>query len=66
MLKVFIAFVKKETYHILRDTRTIVILFGMPVALVLIFGYTITNEFKGASMAVLDQSKDELSTIDLD
>ncbi len=48
-------------YHILRDTRTLVILFGMPVALVLIFGYTITNEFKGATLAVLDHSKDELS-----
>lgn len=61
MLKVFIAFVKKETYHILRDTRTLIILFGMPVALVLIFGYTVTNEFKNASVAVLDQSQDDLS-----
>lgn len=58
MLKTFWAFVKKETYHILRDTRTLVILFGMPVALVLIFGYTVTNEFKDASIAIVDQSKD--------
>ena len=61
MLKIFFAFVKKETYHILRDTRTLVILFGMPIALVLIFGYTVTNEFRDASIAVIDQSKDELS-----
>lgn len=61
MLKIFTAFVKKEVFHILRDTRTLIILFGMPIALVLIFGYTITNEFKGASMAVYDEAKDELS-----
>ena len=61
MLKIFWAFVKKETLHILRDTRTLVILFGMPIALVLIFGYTVTNEFTGASVAVIDQSKDDLS-----
>jgi ABC-2 type transport system permease protein len=61
MLKIFWAFVKKETFHILRDPRTLVILFGMPIALVLIFGYTITNEFKDASMTIVDESKDHLS-----
>ena len=61
MLRIFYAFVKKETYHILRDIRTLVILFGMPIALVLIFGYTVTNEFKDASIAVVDHSKDKLS-----
>lgn len=61
MFKIFTAFVKKEVLHILRDTRTLVILFGMPIVLVLIFGYTVSNEFKGAKMAIYDQSKDELS-----
>ena len=57
----FFAFVRKEIYHILRDTRTLVILFGLPVVLVLIFGYTVTNEFRNASMAILDQADDESS-----
>ncbi|MEO0338698.1 MAG: ABC transporter permease [Bacteroidota bacterium] len=61
MIKVFWAFVKKEMYHILRDTRTLYILFGMPIVLVLIFGYTVTNEFKDASVGFIDQAKDELS-----
>ncbi|MDW3649537.1 MAG: ABC transporter permease [Bacteroidia bacterium] len=61
MYKIFVAFVKKEFYHILRDRRTLIILFGIPIALVLIFGYTVTNEFKGASIAILDQAHDELS-----
>ncbi|MEO0470793.1 MAG: ABC transporter permease [Bacteroidota bacterium] len=61
MLNIFLAFVKKESLHILRDRRTLVILFGIPIALVLIFGFTVTNEFKGASIALLDQSEDKLS-----
>ncbi len=60
-MRSFIAFIKKETFHILRDTRTLYILFGMPIALVLIFGYTVTNEFKNASVAVYDKSNDPLS-----
>ena len=61
MIKQFWAFVKKEILHILRDRRTLLILFGMPVAQVLIFGFAVTNEFKHASIAVMDYAKDPLS-----
>ena len=61
MLKIFWAFVIKEFYHILRDKRTLLILFGIPVALVLLFGYTVTNEFKGAQMDVLDYARNASS-----
>ncbi|MBC6995096.1 ABC transporter permease [Neolewinella lacunae] len=57
----YLAFVRKEFYHILRDTRTLVILFGMPIAQVLIFGYAVTNEFRDAPVAVIDNARDELS-----
>jgi ABC-2 type transport system permease protein len=60
-MKKFLAFVKKEFRHILRDRRTLFILLGMPVAQVIIFGYAITNEFRNANIAVFDQAKDELS-----
>jgi ABC-2 type transport system permease protein len=60
-MKKFWAFVKKEFRHILRDRRTLLVLLGMPVAQVIIFGYAITNEFRNASIVVFDQSKDELS-----
>ncbi|MEZ5040740.1 MAG: ABC transporter permease [Saprospiraceae bacterium] len=60
-MKVFWAFVKKEVFHILRDRRTLFILFGMPIVQILIFGYAVTNEFKGANIAVYDQAKDESS-----
>lgn len=62
MLKIFAAFVRKEFFHILRDRRTLTILLGMPVALVLLFGYVVTNEFQDASVVVLDNAHDDLST----
>jgi ABC-2 type transport system permease protein len=54
----FSAFVQKEFRHILRDRRTLLILFGMPVVQVLLFGFVLTNEIKNANIAVLDPSKD--------
>jgi ABC-2 type transport system permease protein len=57
-MKRFLGFVRKEFIHIFRDKRTLLILFGMPVAQILIFGYVITNEIKEARIAVYDQSKD--------
>ncbi len=54
-------FIIKEFLHIFRDLRTMLILFGMPVAQVLLFGFAITNEINHANIAVLDQAKDEIS-----
>jgi len=57
-MKRFWGFVVKEFYHIFRDYRTLLILFGMPAVQLLLFGYVITNEIKDAKIAVYDQSKD--------
>lgn len=61
-MKQFLFFVQKEFYHLLRDTRTLVILFGMPLMQILIFGFALTNEVKNTRIAILDNSKDETST----
>lgn len=58
----FGAFIKKEFLHIFRDKRTILILLVMPVILIILFGYAITTEIKRAPIAVLDQSRDEITT----
>lgn len=55
----FLMFIKKEFYHIFRDKRTLLIMFGMPVLQVILFGFAITNEINDAHIVVLDQSKDE-------
>lgn len=57
-MKQFIAFVRKEFYHIFRDRRTILILLGMPVMQIILFGFAITTEVNNVKIAVLDPSKD--------
>ena len=57
----FLGFVKKEFFHIFRDVRTMLVLFGIPVAQLLIFGYVVTNEIKDVKIAIYDQSKDEVT-----
>ena len=57
-MKQFIGFVQKEFYHIFRDKRSLFILFGMPIAQILLFGFAITNEINNVDIAILDHSKD--------
>ena len=52
-VRLFIAFVIKETKHILRDKRTMLILFGMPVVMMLLFGFAITTDVKNVRTVVV-------------
>ncbi|WP_372938684.1 ABC transporter permease [Seonamhaeicola sp.] len=61
-MKRFIGFIKKEYYHIFRDRRSLFILFGMPIAQILLFGFAITNEINNVDIAILDHSKDATTT----
>ncbi len=60
-MKRLFSFIIKEFKHILRDSRVLLILFGMPVVQVLIFGFALTNEIKNSKVIVIDYSKDEIS-----
>ena len=60
-MKRFKSFVIKEFYHIFRDKRSLVVLFGIPIAQVLLFGFVITNDIRDAKVAVLDYSKDNVT-----
>ena len=57
----FLFFIRKEFYHLWRDKQTLLILFGMPIMQILIFGFALTNEVKNARVAILDLSKDNVS-----
>jgi len=48
----------KETLHILRDWRSLMVLIGMPIALVAIFGFAVTNEIRNVNVVVIDHTKD--------
>jgi ABC-2 type transport system permease protein len=61
-MKQFLSFVKKEFHHIFRDKRTMLILLGMPIIQIIIFGFALTNEVKDSGIAVFDQSKDVVTT----
>lgn len=57
-MKAFLSFVKKEIYHILRDHRTLMVLIGMPVIQIILFGYAIRTEVNDAEIGIVDLSKD--------
>ncbi len=60
-MKQFLIFIKKEFAHVLRDRKTLLILFGMPVVQILIFGFALTNEVKNARIVIMDQANDVAS-----
>ena len=57
-MKTFVSFIIKEAKHILRDKRTMLILFGMPVVLMLLFGFAITNDVRNVRTVVVTSSMD--------
>lgn len=60
-MKQFLIFIKKEFAHVLRDRKTLLILFGMPIVQILIFGFALTNEVKNARIVIMDQANDPAS-----
>ncbi len=61
-MKQFLAFVKKEVFHILRDFRTLIVMFGLPVIQILVFGFAVRTEVNEADIGILDKSKDHVTT----
>ena len=58
----FFSFVIKEARHILRDRRTMLILFGMPLAMMMILGFAITTDVRDVRTVLVTTSSDHLST----
>ena len=56
-----ISFVKKEFLHVFRDRKTLLMLFGLPVVQIILFGFALSNEIKNARIAVLDHARDRAS-----
>jgi len=55
------SFIIKEAKHILRDRRTMLILFGMPIALMLLFGFAITTDVRNVRTVVVTSQMDHLT-----
>lgn len=57
-MKQLLSFIKKEFAHVLRDRKTLLILFGLPIIQIIIFGFALTNEVKNSKIIIMDQAKD--------
>ncbi|MCY1512603.1 putative multidrug ABC transporter permease YbhR [compost metagenome] len=58
-MKQFLSFVRKEFYHVFRDKKTLLMLFGLPIVLIVLFGFAVTNEIKNTKIVICDYAKDE-------
>lgn len=57
----FWGLIVKETRHILRDWQTLMILIGMPVAQVLLFGYAVRSDVRNIRLAIVEPQPDAAS-----
>ncbi|MEP7263338.1 MAG: ABC transporter permease [Bacteroidota bacterium] len=60
-MKQFLTFIKKEFAHVFRDRKTLLMLFGLPVVQIVLFGFALSNEVKNTSIVIADYAKDEAS-----
>ena len=59
---IFAAFVLKEAKHVLRDRRSLLILLGLPVAMMILFGFALSNEVRDSRFVVVDRHPDTTTT----
>ena len=57
-MKQLLVFIRKEFFHVFRDKRTLLIMFGLPVAQIVLFGFALTSEVKDITLTVIDNSRD--------
>ena len=55
----FASFIRKEFFHIVRDKRTLLILLGIPVVQIILFGFAISTEMKNIRVAILAPVRDD-------
>ncbi len=54
-------FIRKEFYHVFRDQKTLLMLFGLPIVQIVLFGFAVTNEIKNSKIVICDYARDEAS-----
>ncbi len=52
-----LAIIRKEFIHIIRDPRTLIVMFVMPLMQLILLGYAATSDVRNIPIAVLDQSR---------
>ncbi len=62
-MKQFLTFVRKEFKHVFRDRKTLLMLFGLPIVQIVLFGFALTNEIKNTKIVICDYAKDRGSRL---
>lgn len=60
-MKQLLTFIRKEFLHVFRDKKTLLMLFGLPIAQIVLFGFALSNEIKDSKIVVADYSKDAVT-----
>ncbi len=60
-MKQFYSFVRKEFYHVFRDNKTLLMLFGLPITQIVLFGFALSNEIKNSNIVICDYANDQAS-----
>ncbi|HTJ48475.1 MAG TPA: ABC transporter permease [Cyclobacteriaceae bacterium] len=60
-MKQFLVFIRKEFFHVFRDRKTLLMLFGLPVVQIVLFGFALTNEVKNSKVVIVDYAHDAAS-----
>src|ERR1700761_7810295 len=61
-MKQLLTFIRKEFLHVFRDKKTLLMLFGLPIAQIVLFGFALSTEVKDSRIVIVDYSKDAVST----
>lgn len=55
-MSIFKSLIKKETLHVVRDTRTMFVIFFIPIVLLLLFGFAISTEVNSVRVMVVSEN----------
>lgn len=55
-MSIFLSIIKKESLHLVRDPRTVLIVLCMPVILLLLFGFAISTEVNNMDVGIVTDS----------
>jgi ABC-2 type transport system permease protein len=61
-MKQLIVFIKKEFLQVFRDKQSLLMLFGLPIAQIVLFGFALSSEVKDSRVVIADYSKDAVTT----
>ncbi len=61
-MKQLVVFIRKEFLQVFRDRKTLLMLFGLPIAQIVLFGFALSTEIKDSKIVIVDYAKDEVST----